>query len=276
MLLFPVAWVPYATRVGGLGRRGCCCTLSVLASSFCYVKPDSQKAQHRAGVVVVPYMATAPSAPAAARPAASPGPWLSSLSTIVVWGCARTRLMPARTKFALMQVQLSIGLAFSPARIYRKVRTLVANAGHQTRVTSEEGTTQRCLRSWAPSWRSWFTMSSPSYGFPPHSRFFCAHHTQHRHHHNPRSCLGLRVPRQSTSPVTSSAARWSISKPRKNAASPTRQSTSGASSCLASTPRPSSSAYHRHLLFVNHHDCHLPFVICYLLFAVCCLRFVNC
>lgn len=252
----------------------------VLNSSCCRVQADSPRAQHRAGVIVIPYMATVLSAPAAARPAASPGPWLSSLSTIVVWGCARARLMPARTRFALMQVQLPIRLALSPAGIDWKVRSRnsCANAGHQTRVRSEEGATQLCLRSWAPSWRSWCTMSSPSYGFPPHSRFFCAHHTQHPHqlHHHPRSCLlGLRVPRQSTSPVTSSAARWSTSKPRKNAASLTRPSTSGASSCLASTPRPSSSAYHRHLLFVNHHNCHLPSAICCLLFAVCDLRFAD-
>ena len=176
-----------------------------------------------------------------------------------------------------MQVHFLSGLSGRPGC---KVPTLVANAGHQTKVTSEEGTTQQCLRSWAPSWRSWCTMSSPSYGFPPRSRFFCAHHTQHQHHqhhHHPRSCLGLRVPRQSTLPVTSSAAKWSTSKLRKNAASLTRRSTSGASSCLASTPRPSSSAYHRHhLLFVNHHNCHLPSAICCLLFAVCELRFAIC
>jgi len=239
MLLFPVACVPYATRVVGLGRRGCCGCLLVLASSFYHVQADSPRAQRRAGGVVILYMATVPSAPARARPAASPGPWLSSVSPTVVWGCARARLLPAPTKFALMQVHSPLRPS---ASLDWKVPTLVANAGHQTRVTSEEGTTQQCLASWAPSWRSWPTMLSPSFGFPPFSRFFCAHHMQH-HHQHPRSCLGLRVPKHSTSPVTSSAARWSTSKPRKNAASPMRRSTSGASSCLASTPRPSSSAY---------------------------------
>lgn len=61
MLLFPVAWVPYATRVGGLGRRGCGVEVShgtFLSSLEAY----SRRAQRRADAAAAPYMATAPSA----------------------------------------------------------------------------------------------------------------------------------------------------------------------------------------------------------------------
>jgi hypothetical protein len=75
---------------------------SVLARSSCHVHTNPPKAQHRAGVVGTPYMATAPSTPAAARPAASPGP---SLSSLTVGMCARA-FDGSRSRFALMQVQL--------------------------------------------------------------------------------------------------------------------------------------------------------------------------